>query len=46
MKNWKIPNPNTIHPIAGYDRVIYVKAIIKYKNIIVWDLTYIADSNF
>lgn len=46
MKNWKIPNPNTIHPIAGYDKEIYVKPTINNKNIIVWDFTYIADSDF
>ncbi len=25
MKDGKIPNPMTIHPIAGYDKEIYVK---------------------
>ena len=42
----KIPNPNTIHPIAGYDKEIYVKPTIKNQNIIVGDFTYIADSEF
>ena len=42
----KIPNPNTIHPIAGYDKEIYVKPAIKNPNIIVGDFTYIADSEF
>ena len=42
----KIPNPNTIHPIAGYDKEIYVKPTIKNPNIIVGDFTYIADSGF
>jgi len=42
----KIPNPNTIHPIAGYDKEIYVKPTIKNPNIIVGDFTYIADSEF
>lgn len=46
MKEGKIPNPNTIHPIAGYDKEIYVKPTIKNKNIIVGDFTYIADSEF
>ena len=41
----KIPNPNTIHPIAGYDKEIYVKPTIKNPNIIVGDFTY-ADSEF
>ena len=42
----KIPNPNAIHPIAGYDKEIYVKPTIKNPNIIVGDFTYIADSEF
>ena len=46
MKEGKIPNSNTIHPIAGYDKEIYIKPTIKNKNIIVGDFTYIADSNF
>lgn len=44
--NGKIPNPNTVHPIAGYDKEIYVKPTIKNPNIIVGDFTYIADSEF
>ena len=44
--NEKIPNPNTVHPIAGYDKEIYVKPTIKNPNIIVGDFTYIADSEF
>ena len=46
MKDGKIPNPNTINPIAGYDKEIYVKPTITNKNIIVGDFTYIADSEF
>ena len=46
MKDGKIPNPNTIYPIAGYDKEIYVKPTITNKNIIVGDFTYIADSEF
>lgn len=46
MKDGKIPNPKTIHPITGYDKEIYVKPTIKNKNIIVGDFTYIADSEF
>ena len=42
----KNPNPNTIHPIAGYDKEIYVKPTIKNPNIVVGDFTYIADSEF
>lgn len=41
-----LPNPNTVHPIAGYDKEIYVKPTIKNPNIIVGDFTYIADSEF
>lgn len=46
MKDGKIPNPNTIYPIDGYIKEIYVKPTIKNKNIIVGDFTYIADSEF
>ena len=46
MKNGKNPDPNVIHPIAGYDREIYVKPTVKNPNIIVGDFTYIADSEF
>ena len=46
MENGKTPNPNTVHPIPGYDKEIYVKPTIKNKNIIVGDFTYIADSEF
>ena len=40
------PDPNTIHPIMGYDKEIYVKPTVKNPNIIVGEFTYIADSNF
>lgn len=40
------PNPNTVHPITGYDKEIYVKPTIKNPNIAVGDFTYIADSEF
>ena len=29
MKIGKTPNPEVIHPIAGYDKEIYVKPTIK-----------------
>lgn len=45
-KAMKLPDPNTIHPIAGYDKEIYVKPTVKNPNIIVGDFTYIADSDF
>ena len=46
MSDKKIPNPNVIHPISGYEKEIYVKPTIKNPNIIVGDFTYIADSEF
>ena len=46
MKDGNVPNPNSIHPIAGYDKEIYVKPTVKNPNIIVGDFTYIADSDF
>ena len=46
MKNRKLPNPDTIHPIAGYDKEIYIKPIITNPNIIVGEFSYIADSEF
>ena len=46
MKDGKIPNPNAINPIPGYDKEIYIKPTIKNKNIIVGDFSYIADSDF
>ena len=46
MKNGKVPDPNTVHPIAGYENEIYVKPTITNPNIVVGDFTYIADSEF
>lgn len=46
MKNSINPDPNTVHPISGYDKEIYVKPTISNPNIIVGDFTYIADSEF
>ena len=46
MKTGIRPNPNTVHPIPGYDKEIYVKPTIKNPNIIVGEFTYIADSEF
>ena len=40
-----LPDPMIVHPIAGYDKEIYVKPTIKNPNIIVGDFTY-ADSEF
>ena len=46
MKNGKMPDPNTVHPIVGYDGEIYVKPTVKNPNIIVGEFTYIADADF
>lgn len=46
MKNGRKPDPDVIHPIAGYDKEIYAKPTITNPNIIVGDFTYIADSQF
>ena len=46
MKDGIKPNPNTIHPIPGYDKEIYIKPTVQNPNIIVGDFTYIADSEF
>ena len=46
MSDKKIPDPNVIHPISGYEKEIYVKPTVKNPNIIVGDFTYIADSEF
>ena len=40
------PDPTAVHPIAGYDKEIYVKPTLKNPNIVVGDFTYIADSEF
>lgn len=46
MKDGKKPNPNSVYPIVGYDKEIYIKPTIKNQNIIVGDFSYIADDNF
>ena len=46
MKDGKKPDPNTIHPIPGYDKEIYVKPTLRNPNIIVGDFTYIASADF
>lgn len=46
MKSGKRPDPNVIHPIAGYDNEIYVKPTVTNPNILVGEFTYIADSDF
>ena len=46
MKNGIRPDPDTVHPVPGYDKEIYVKPTIRNPNIIVGDFTYIADAEF
>lgn len=46
MKNGKMPDPDTVHPIAGYEKEIYVKPTVTNPNISVGEFTYIADSDF
>ena len=46
MKSGKLPNPDTLHPIPGYEKEIYVKPTITNPNILVGEFTYIADKEF
>ncbi len=46
MKDGIRPDPNAVHPIAGYDGEIYVKPTVGDPRIVVGDFTYIADSDF
>ena len=46
MKNDTLPDPDRVHPVAGYDRAIYVKPTVRNPNILVGDFTYIADTEF
>ena len=46
MNDKNYPDPNTVHPIPGYDGEIYVKPTITNPNVIVGEFTYIADSDF
>ena len=46
MENGKMPDPNMVHPISGYEKEIYVKPTVTNPNILVGDFTYIADSDF
>lgn len=43
MSNELIPNPNTLHPIKGVTRTVFLKNIIKSPQIIVGDYTYYDD---
>lgn len=44
--NNTFPNPDTLHPIKGYDKEIYIKPSISNPSIIVGEFSYIADSDF
>ena len=46
MKDKSVPNPNTVFPIKGYEKEIYIKPTITNPNIIVGEFSYIADSDF
>ncbi|MBR3641305.1 MAG: CatB-related O-acetyltransferase [Oscillibacter sp.] len=46
MKDGRIPDPNVIHPISGYEKEIYVKPTVRNPNILVGEFTYIADTDF
>jgi len=37
------PNPNTLYPLEGYDKLIFLKPFVKAPNIIVGDYTYFDD---
>ena len=46
MEDGKRPDPGVVHPIAGWEKLVYAKPTIKNSNIVVGDFTYIADSDF
>ncbi|MCQ2430146.1 MAG: CatB-related O-acetyltransferase [Clostridia bacterium] len=46
MRNGKIPDPDTVHPIPGYEKEIYVRPTVNDPRIEVGEFTYIADSDF
>ena len=46
MIDGKRPDPDKVHPIAGYENEIYVKPTISDPNIEVGEFTYIADAEF
>ena len=37
------PNPNTLYPIPGYDKVMFLKPFVKASNIFIGDYTYFDD---
>lgn len=40
------PDPKTLHPIEGYENLIFLKNFIKAKNIFVGDYTYYDDARY
>jgi virginiamycin A acetyltransferase len=42
----KMPDPNAVNPVPGIDSVIYVKPVVKNKNIMVGDFTYFSGNDF
>lgn len=40
------PNPNTLHPLNGYEKLIFLKNFIKASNIHVGDYTYFDDRRY
>ena len=39
------PNPNSIYPMENYDKLCFLKNVVKNPNIIIGDYTYYDDSN-
>lgn len=46
MRDGKRPDPAAIHPISGWEKLVYAKPTIRNPRIVVGDFTYIADSDF
>ena len=42
----KGPNPNSLHPIKGYDKLVYLNNFVKSQNIIIGDYTYFDDRRY
>src|SRR5277367_201287 len=40
------PNPNALHPIKDYDKLVFLKNFIKASNIFVGDYTYFDDRRY
>lgn len=40
------PNPNSLHPIKDYDRLVFLKNFVKAGNIFVGDYTYFDDRRY